>query len=96
VNRIQVHLVRQYGDRELATFQRDELQDFLDGKAQGLSFSVTDHLRWDLKQIFDMAIAEGLVDRNPALMLFTPKRSKEARSSGDEHRGGAKMLRRSR
>src|SRR5262249_41182787 len=36
-------------------------------------FSVVDHLRWDLKQIFDMAVAEGHVERNPALLLFTPK-----------------------
>jgi integrase len=73
VNRINVHLVRRFEDRELTGFQRDELQDFLDGKAKGLSFSVVDHLRWDLKQIFDMAVAEGLIARNPALMLFTPK-----------------------
>jgi integrase len=34
---------------------------------------MVDHLKWDLKQIFDMAIAEGCVVRNPALLLFTPK-----------------------
>ncbi len=73
MNRINVHLVRRFEERELASFQRDELQDFLDEKARGLSFSVVDHLRWDLKQIFDMAVAEGLVVRNPALILFTPK-----------------------
>jgi hypothetical protein len=44
--------------RELSGFKRDELQDLLDEKAQTLSFSVVDHLRWDLKQIFDMAVAE--------------------------------------
>ena len=32
-----------------------------------------DHPKWDLKQIFDMAIAEGNVVRNPALLLFAPK-----------------------
>ena len=32
-----------------------------------------DHLRWDLKQIFDLAMAEGLMVRNPAMLLFTPK-----------------------
>jgi site-specific recombinase XerD len=37
------------------------------------SFSVVDHLRWYMKQIFDMAVAEGHVERNPALLLFTPK-----------------------
>ena len=58
----------------MSGFRRDELQDLLDLKAKaGLSFSVVDHLRWDLKQIFDMAVAEGHVERNPALLLFTPK-----------------------
>jgi hypothetical protein len=27
--------------------------------AKALSFSMVDRLRWDLKQIFDMAVAEG-------------------------------------
>lgn len=72
-NRIEVHLLSLFRDRELAAFARDELQDFLDGKASRHSFSTVDHLRWDLKQIFDMAVAEGRMERNPALMLFTPK-----------------------
>ncbi len=71
--RIRTHLVEAYRDRELASFRRDELQDLLDAKAPVLSFSVVDHLRWDLKQLFDMAVAEGLVQRNRALLLFTPK-----------------------
>ena len=74
VNRVSIHLVRGFEDRELSGFRRDELQDLLDRKAQaGLSFSVVDHLRWDLKQIFDMALAEGHIERNPALLLFTPR-----------------------
>ena len=79
VNRISVHLVAPFGDRELSSFRRDELQDLLDLKAKknGLSFSVFDHLRWDMKQIFDMAVAEGQVIRNPALLLFTPKEAKK-------------------
>src|SRR5580658_10282231 len=77
VNRISVHLVAPFGDRELLSFRRDELQDLLDLKAKGLSFSVVDHLRWDMKQIFDMAVAEGQVVRNPALLLFTPKEAKK-------------------
>jgi len=72
VNRIRVHLMV-FEDRELKSFRRDELQDLLDAKAPTLSYSVVDHLRWDLKQIFDMAVAEGQVQRNPALLLFTPK-----------------------
>ena len=73
VNRVSVHLVASLGQTELSSFKRDALQDLLDEKARGLSFSVCDHLRWDLKQIFDMAVAEGLIARNPALLLFTPK-----------------------
>ena len=78
VNRISVHLAAPFGDRELSGFRRDELQDLLDLKAKrdGLSFSVVDHLRWDMKQIFDMAVAEGHVERNPALLLFTPREAK--------------------
>jgi integrase len=73
--RIRSHLVTPFKDRDLPSFNRDELQDLLDSKG-GMSFSVADHLRWDLKQIFDMAIAEGRIRRNPALMLFTPKEAK--------------------
>jgi site-specific recombinase XerC len=43
-----------------------------------LSFSVVDHLRCDLKQIFDMAVAEGNMRKNPAVLLFTPRESKRA------------------
>lgn len=77
VNRIEVHLVETYKDRPLVSFKRDELQDLLDAKAKNLSFSMVDHLRWDLKQIFDMALAEGQLERNPALLLFTPKEAKK-------------------
>jgi len=73
VNRVSVHLVSEFGDRELPSFHRDELQDLLDRKAKGLSFSVVDHLRFDMRQIFAMAVAEGKIERNPALLLFTPK-----------------------
>jgi len=61
------------GALELLSFQRNQLQDVLDEKTQAdLSFSTVDHLRWDTKQIFDMAVAEGPIARNPALLLFTP------------------------
>jgi len=73
VNRVSVHLVGEFAALELSEFRRDGLQDLLDEKAQALSFSVVDHLRWDLKQIFDMAAAEGHIERNPALLLFTPR-----------------------
>jgi integrase len=75
LSRISFHLVSALGDRELSAFRRDELQDLLDLKAKrdGLSFSVVAHLRFDLSQVFEMAVAEGRIQRNPARLLFTPR-----------------------
>jgi integrase len=39
---------------------------------------VVDHLRWDLKQIFDMAFAEGYLQPTPAALLFTPRECRRA------------------
>jgi integrase len=76
-NRIMTHLVAPFRERELRSFKRDELQELLDQKAgAGLSFSVVDHLRWDLRQIFTMAVSEGIISRNPADLLFTPREAK--------------------
>jgi hypothetical protein len=79
VNRVNVHLVIPFAEREIISFQRDELQDLLDLKAkvENLSFSVVDHLRWDLSQIFEMAVAEGHIRLNPARLLFTPREAKK-------------------
>jgi integrase len=73
-DRMEHHLVSGFGGLTLGAFNRDQLQSFLDEKAaSGLSFSLVDHLRWDLKQVFDMAVAEGFLLRNPAQLLFTPR-----------------------
>src|SRR5215831_20695859 len=79
-DRIRREIVTLFAEQELRMFTRDELQSFLDSKSS-LSFSTVDHLRWDLNQIFEMAVAEGIVKRNPAALLFTPRAS-----SKPEHR----------
>lgn len=71
-DRVNHHIVAEFGKRELRSLSRDDLQRFLDSKSS-LSFSTVDHLRWDLKQILDMAVAEGIVRQHPALILFTPR-----------------------
>ena len=71
--RIRTHLVEAFRERDITSVRRDELQALLDAKSKTHSFSVVDHLRWDAKQIFDMAIAEGLLRLNPAALLYTPK-----------------------
>jgi len=40
--------------------------------AANCSFSVVDHLRWDLRAIFRLAAQDRLLHSNPAEMLFTP------------------------
>ena len=73
-NRIDQHLVADFGQRLLGSIRRDELQDFLERKAAaGLSFSIVDHLRWDLRSIFEMALNDDVVQKNPARGLFTPR-----------------------
>jgi len=73
-DRLNHHLMPEFGDHTVGSFLRDELQDFLDRKAAvGLSFSIVDHLRWDLRQIFRMAATEGYINRSPAELLFTPR-----------------------
>jgi len=77
-DRVRHHLTSEFGARSLGGFGRDELQAFLDRKGEVLSFSVVDHLRWDLKRIFDMAVAEGYLPKSPAVLLFTPRECRRA------------------
>jgi integrase len=72
--RITAHLIPQIGDRPIGSLSREELQTLLDRKAnEGLSHSMVSHIRWDLKQVFDLAQTEGYVSRNPAVFLFVPR-----------------------
>jgi integrase len=72
--RIALHLSDEFDPRSVGDFSRNELQTFLDRKAsEGHSYSVVAHLRWDLRQIFRMAVAEGCLSRNPAELLFIPR-----------------------
>jgi integrase len=71
-HRINYHLLPAFGDRVLGSINRDELQ-----AASGKSYSVVNHLQYDLKQIFDLAVAEGFAQRNPATLLFTPREARK-------------------
>src|SRR5579883_1793583 len=73
-DRIERHILAEFGSFTLSSFNEDQLQDFIDRKsADGLSASTVAHLRWDLKQIFDVAVAKGYLARNPAKLLFIPR-----------------------
>jgi integrase len=73
-NRIRHHIVKGIGNNAIGALTLTSLQTFLDRKAdEGLSFSVVDHLRWDLSSVFEMAIAEKVIESSPATRLYTPK-----------------------
>ena len=75
-NRIRHHLLAEFGQEKLARLTLKGLQAFLTGKAATLSKSVVAHLRWDLRAIFRLAVAEGYTERDPTPALFTPKEAK--------------------
>lgn len=76
-DRLRAHLAPVYSERTLGSFNRDELQTLLDEKAAGgYSYSLVAHIRWDLRQIFRMAVSEGHILRNPAELLFIPRDAK--------------------
>jgi integrase len=74
--RIQTHLVKSLGDDLMTKISRDQLQGLLNKKAKKLAHSVVDHLRFRLRSIFELAMSEGVVERNPAVSLFTPRNCK--------------------
>ena len=72
-NRIQYHLATEFRESRLSDLSLKGLQSFLNAKAGSLSRSVVAHLRWDLRAIFKLAMAEGFTDRDPTAALYTPK-----------------------
>jgi len=79
-NRIAYHLATEFGAEKLSDLSLKGLQTFLNGKAESLSRSVVAHLRWDLRAIFKLAIAEGYAERDPTGALYTPRQAKTAES----------------
>ena len=73
-NRLRKHMLADFGSRAIGSFNRNELQRWLERKAaDGFSQKTIDHLRWDLSQVFRMAEFEGSISRSPATLLYTPR-----------------------
>jgi integrase len=63
----------EFREAKLQTIGLKHLQAFLSRKAENLSRSVVAHLRWDLRAVFKLALAEGYTQRDPTASLYTPK-----------------------
>jgi integrase len=76
---IRAHLLPAFGSRLLTDIRREDLQALLDRTAfSGRSRSVVDHLRWQLRSIFRLAMGDGLITVDPTLGLSTPRCAKAA------------------
>jgi integrase len=75
-NRIRHHLLAEFEQEKLASLGLKALQAFLATKAATLSRSIVAHLRWDMRAIFKLALAEGYLERDPTPALFTPKEAR--------------------
>jgi integrase len=63
----------------MSKITREHLQSLLGTKAKVLAHGGVDHLRFRLRSIFELAVSEGVVDRNPAVSLFTPRNCQRSR-----------------
>ena len=81
-NRLRHHIVKELGPQRLEDLTLAPLQQFLERKAaSGLSFSVVDHLRWDLSSLFERwRFLRKWIAVNPTAALYTPKTAKRSES----------------
>ena len=72
-DRIRKHILTDLGALEMRSITRDRLQQYLEHKAaRGHSFSLVDHLRWDLRAIFPISQLEHMLQLNvPALLILS-------------------------
>jgi integrase len=71
-NRIEHHLA-EFRETRMQAITLKGLQAFLGRKAGELSRSMVAHLRWDLRSVFKLALAEGCIQRDSTAALFTPR-----------------------
>ncbi len=77
---IKSHLVPEFGRSLLHSIGREDLQDFLDQKAEEPSESVVAHLRWFLNAVFKLAVSDGVMLNNPAAELRIPRKCQPGRA----------------
>ena len=78
-DRIEYHLVRELGPKRMKEISDEQLQQLLNERAKNRSQSVVDHLRFRLRSMFNVALSKGIVDRNAATELYTPRDCKPGR-----------------
>jgi integrase len=77
---VKLHVLPELGDYLLTSVNRTRMQDLLEAKAKVLAKSVVSHIRWYLNAIFKLAVADGVLENNPAAELRIPNRCKAGRA----------------
>ena len=73
-DRLKAYVLKDLGDRSLHSFTRNELQAYLNSKADaGLSYFSISHIRSDLKLIFTLAVEDGILEVNPGGSLYVAR-----------------------
>ena len=93
VNRVSVHLVAAFGERELSSFRRDELQDLLDAQGKARAF-VLGRRSSAVGYEADFRYGRGRGPRSAqsGAAVVHAEGSKEARAAGHDHEGGANTV----
>jgi integrase len=82
LQRLKQHIVGELGTLRLEDLRVRQLQNWLQSKADaGLSKSIVDHLRFDLRSIYRMALAEGVIAGDPTPALYSPRVSRQKDAS---------------
>jgi integrase len=80
--RLKQYIVRDLGNQPLAAIGMAQLQAWLQSKGDaGLSKSIVDHLRFDLRAIFRLALANGVIVGDPSPALYSPRVSRRRDAS---------------
>ena len=69
---LHVHLIPAFKDRQLRAITSFDLQAFMNSKA-GLGRTTIGYIYTVIRNVFGKAMAEGVIDRNPALGLVKPE-----------------------
>src|SRR5262245_61573037 len=75
---LRLHLLPTFGQRDMAEIRREEVKKLLYGLlAQGKSRSTVNSVLAPLREMFNHAIEDGHVDRNPCLRILKRSRKEE-------------------
>jgi len=97
------HVLPEFGDRQLRAISANDINKFMLGKA-GYGITTLRYMAIIIKNVFRVAAAQGIIDRNPALSIIVPDAETNKRraltdaeraavlSVGNEHPEGLLLL----